>query len=117
MVDLIPHIYDTSRILRLKRSNNVLKFIQINTPYYDPETDSIKIANDLTMGDYDTELDIGPAYASRRQEAAQSMMEFVQYIPNAGPLIADLIAKNMDWPGAREISERLKSFMQQEQQA
>ena len=109
LVDLIPAIYDTTRILRLKKDDGSLQFINANMPHYDPDTDSVKITNDLTMGEYDTELDISPSYATRRQEASASMIEFLQYVPGAAPLIADLIAKNMDWPGAQEISARLKA--------
>ncbi len=117
LVDLIPKIYDTTRILRLKGvSDETMRFIQINTPYYDIFTNSTKLMYDLTSGHYDTELDIGAAHATRRQEAAESMMEFVQYIPSAGALVADLIAKNMDWPGAREIAERLKGAIMPQQQ-
>jgi uncharacterized phage infection (PIP) family protein YhgE len=32
-------------------------------------------------------------------------------MPNAAAGIADLLAKNMDWPGATEISERLKKML------
>lgn len=39
------------------------------------------------------------------------MMAFASAVPNAGSLIGDLIAKNMDWPGADEIAERLKKAL------
>ncbi len=116
LVDLIPSIYDTARIVRLRGVDDAVKFEEINTPYYDPDSDSIKIANDLSAGDYDAELDVSPAYASRRQEAVESMIELIQYIPNAGPFVADLIVKNMDFPGSQEIAERLKSLSQPNQQ-
>jgi hypothetical protein len=35
------------------------------------------------------------------------MMDFLRAIPQAAPLIADLIAKNQDWEGAEEIAARL----------
>jgi hypothetical protein len=35
------------------------------------------------------------------------MMELIQALPAAAPLIGDLLAKNLDWPGADEIAERL----------
>ena len=39
------------------------------------------------------------------------MSEFIQYYPNAAPLIGDLYAKAMDWPGAEEVSERLEFLL------
>ena len=35
-------------------------------------------------------------------------MELIQYAPALAPQILDLIAKNLDWPGADDIAERLK---------
>ena len=35
-------------------------------------------------------------------------MEFMKAVPGVVPLIYDLMVKNMDWPGAQEIAERLK---------
>lgn len=113
IVDLLPKIYDTTRILRVRQTDSTVNFVKVNVPYYDTVSRSVKLANNLALGNYDTELDISPSYATRRQEAAQSMMEFVQYIPGAGPLIADLIAQNMDWPGAQEIAQRLRAITTQ----
>jgi hypothetical protein len=113
LVDLIPHIYDTNRIVRLRGPEDTARFIEINMPYFDPISGQVKIAHDLSQGSYDTELDISPSYASRRQEATESMIELIQYIPGAGPFIADLIVKNMDFPGAQEIAERLRAVAQQ----
>src|SRR5207302_251059 len=45
--------------------------------------------------------------ASKRIEAAESMMDFARAMPNAAALIMDLIAKNQDWPGADEMATRL----------
>jgi hypothetical protein len=38
-------------------------------------------------------------------------MQFVQTNPAMAPIIGDLIAKNMDWPGASEIAERLHAML------
>jgi hypothetical protein len=53
----------------------------------------------------------GPSYQTQRLEAADSLMQFVQAVPAAGGVVLDLIAKNMDWPGAEEISKRLKKIL------
>jgi len=39
------------------------------------------------------------------------MTEMVRAHPDLAPIIGDLIAKNMDWPGADEISKRLKVLL------
>ena len=39
------------------------------------------------------------------------MSQFIQYYPDAAPLIGDLYAKAMDWPGAEEVSKRLEFIL------
>lgn len=65
---------------------------------------------DLTIGKYDLVVSAGPAYNTRREEAAEQMGELLTSFPQAAPYIGDLLVKNLDWPGAEEISERLKEI-------
>lgn len=69
------------------------------------------MVNDITAGEYDVRISTGPSYATRRLEAADSMLQFAQMVPELAGKIADLIAKNMDWPGADEIAERLRKLI------
>lgn len=108
LVDLIPKIYDTPRIVRLMNDDSE-EMVEINKVVQTPLGETR--INDLSVGKYDVVVSVGPAYATRRQEAAESMLQFIQSSPNAGPLIADLVAKNMDWPGAEEIAERLRKAL------
>jgi hypothetical protein len=39
------------------------------------------------------------------------MMEMVRAYPAVAPLIMDLLVKNLDWPGADEIAERLTKML------
>lgn len=39
------------------------------------------------------------------------MMQFVQAFPQSAPVIGDLIAKSLDWPGSDEIAKRLQSML------
>jgi hypothetical protein len=38
------------------------------------------------------------------------MTEFVRAFPAAAPVVGDILAMNLDWPGADEIAERLRSI-------
>lgn len=66
---------------------------------------------DLTTGKYDVTVTAGPGFTTRREEAATQMMEFVRVFPQAAPIIGDLLAKNLDWPGAEQVAERLKAIL------
>jgi len=66
---------------------------------------------DLTAGKYDVTVSSGPSFTTRREEAAAQMTEMVRAFPQAAPLIGDIIAKNLDWPGADEIAKRLQAAL------
>lgn len=66
---------------------------------------------DLSVGKYDLVVDVGPSYTTRRAEAAEQMMDLIKAFPQAAPVIGDLVAKNLDWPGAQEIAERLHKML------
>ena len=69
------------------------------------------LINDLNQGTYDVRVKIGPSYATRRAEAADAMLQFIQVVPQAASVAGDLVARNMDWPGADEIADRLKRML------
>ena len=112
LVDLIPKIYDTQRVIRIMGEDDSQKQVQVNqVNIVDPMTGAYEVLNDVTVGKYDVRVTVGPSYATRRIEAADSMMQFIQAFPAAAPIAGDLIAKSMDWPGAEEIAERLKKAL------
>jgi len=59
------------------------------------------------LGKYAVTATTGPSFATRRIEAAESMMNFAKALPQSAQLIADLIAKYQDWDGAEEMATRL----------
>ena len=108
LIDLIPRIYDTQRQVRiLGEDGEAEDFVKINHPVMS-DRGTPMLLNDLSQGRFDVRLRTGPNYATRRLEAADAMLQFVQAVPQAAALIGDLIATNMDWPGADQIAERLK---------
>ncbi len=113
LIDLIPKIYDTARIVRVIGEDNADNLVPINQRFTEKGNngESIQRIYDLTVGKYDSVVTIGPSFSTQREEAAQNMLAFVQAVPAAGPLIGDLLAKNLDWPGAQEIEKRLKTLL------
>lgn len=98
---LIPQIYDGTRVIRTIGEDETMKFQRINDPM-DP--DSV----DLSVGMFDVTLSTGTSYSTRRVEAAQAMMEAIQVWPNLMSVAGDLVAKAQDWPGADKLADRLK---------
>jgi hypothetical protein len=66
---------------------------------------------DLSLGRYDVAVSVAPSYQSRRAEAVDAMVQLLQAFPLAAPYALDVLVKNMDWPGARELSERFKHLV------
>ena len=117
LIDLIPKYYDTRRVLTILREDGTEEQVMIDptqsapvSQNEDKESRVRKIYNPK-VGDYDVAVTIGPSFATKRQEAAESMINFLKVLPNAAPLIGDLVAKNLDWPGAPEIAERLTTML------
>ena len=72
---------------------------------------------DLAAGKYDLTVEAGPSFTTRREEAASQMIELIRAFPEAAPVLGDLLAKNLDWPGADEIAQRLKALLPPQLQA
>ena len=103
--DFLPVVYDTARTVTLLGEDEVARKVRIN----DPNGQDGHI--DLGSGKYDIVVETGPSYSTKRVEAAESMMAFVQAVPAAGQIAGDLIAAAQDWPMADAIAERMKKAL------
>lgn len=115
VIDLIPHVYDTERELRSIGVDGTEELVKVNQrvglemigddgqPAAPSET-----LNDVTVGAYDVVVETGPSYATKREEAREGMLAFIQANNVVAPLVSDLIAGAMDWPNADKFAERLK---------
>jgi len=112
-VELIPKIYDTQRIARIIGLDGETKMVKIDPTQTEPVR---KIQNqegividkiyNPSVGKYDVVVATGPGYATKRQEALEAMAQLLQGNPQLWTVAGDLFVKNMDWPGAQEMSKR-----------
>lgn len=109
IVEMIPMVYDTARMIRTLGEDDQQQVTPINA--VSVSQDGVMPVNDLTGGKYTVRVTVGPNYSTRRQETAESMMQFVQAFPAAGQVAGDLIAKSMDWPDADKLAERLQKIL------
>ena len=110
IVDLVPSVYTEARVLRIMGEDDAPQTAMINQMTQIEGEPEPRIY-DLTTGKYDVSVKLGPSFTTQRQEAADQMMLLVQQFPQAAPIIGDLIAKNLDWPGASEMAERLQKLL------
>jgi hypothetical protein len=117
IIEMIPKIYDTQRVIRILGEDDSPKQVKLNPEQLQPkievpnEKGGVDTIYNLNIGKYDLVVDTGPSYATKRQEAAESMMSLVQADPQVLQIAGDVIVRNMDWPGADEIADRIKAML------
>ena len=114
LIDLIPKIYDTQRIARIVGEDGESDMVKINPMQPEPvrkivdeEGNTIDKIYNPAVGKYDVRVITGPGYATKRQEALESMAQLLQGNPQLWQVAGDLFVKNMDWPGADDLAARL----------
>jgi len=112
MIDLIPKIYDTNRILRIRGSNNQEELVEINKVIGQDKDGNPIMMNDLNMGKFDIEANIG-LYTTQKEETLQKLIEVLQFTPDAAPLIAPTIIRNMDIDDGEQLAQQLEGTTQQ----
>jgi hypothetical protein len=105
ILDLIPKIYDTQRVMRIIGSDGQPDMTTIN------EKDAVgEVLNDVTVGEYDVVMDTGPGFQTKRQQAVESMMPLLTGNAELFNIAGDLVFRNMDFPGADVIADRLAAM-------
>jgi hypothetical protein len=118
LVDLIPKIYDTQRIARIIGEDGEPSTVKMNPMQEEPVKKIMdqsgvvieKIYNP-SVGKYDVRVITGPGYATKRQEALESMAQLLQGNPQLWQVAGDLFVKNMDWPGAQDLAKRFQKTL------
>lgn len=134
LIDLIPKVYDTTRVMKILAEDGtdqeiiltpnapaahqrVLLTPQGPQPIGPDQADMAKQDDKLpdpriifnpTVGRYDVEADVGPTFGTQRQEAANAFTQILAQNPAAFQVVGDFWAKYQDFPGAEELAERLK---------
>ena len=113
IVDLVPKIYDTERIARIIQIDGETSTIKVNpnqpmpvNKIMDQQGIVLEKIYNLGVGKYDVCVTTGPSYMTKRQEALEAMAQLLQGNPQLWSVAGDLFIKNMDWPGAQEMSKR-----------
>lgn len=109
LVDMIPRVYDRNRVVVILGEDGQEKLETINGLMASQDGE-IRV-NDVTVGKFAVRIQVGQSHSSKREAAAQGMMEFLRVNPAAAPLISDLIAKMQDWPESDRVAERLRATL------
>lgn len=115
LVDMIPKIYDTERIARIVGIDGEVEMVKINPEQPEPVKEIRDMESGILIekiynpgvGRYDVVVTTGPSYMTKRQESMDAMSQILQGNPQLWAVAGDLFVKNMDWPGAQELADRL----------
>jgi len=122
LIDLIPKIYDTPRIVRLLASDGSIDMdsepVQIDPQAKQAYVEQINHEQQVVarifnpnVGKYDVQADIGPDFATRRQETFNALMQLVQEDSALLPLVGDILFRAADFAMADEVAERLRNMV------
>ena len=107
IVAAIPDVYTERRVLMIVGKEDEPKQVGINGAMVEGQ----KAPINLMQGSYEVRVTTGAPFQSLRDQAAQTLREMVAQSPDLMAIMGDLLFKNMDFPGAQDIAERLKKQM------
>lgn len=130
LLDLIPKVYSTQRIIRILGVDGQSQSIPISQPVIakkvgdkqqyepvdpqqalDPEIAKLVKVFDLSVGKYDLAVEAGPSFSTQREATVAMLTELIRAFPQAAPYIGDTLAENMDIVGGDKLAKRLKALL------
>jgi hypothetical protein len=111
--DLLQYYYNRpGRIIRILQEDLQRKPITMNQA-----GDGQDAVYDLSKGKFAITVSTGPGFATRRQEAAKSMVDMAKVYPPLMQSCGPLIIRSMDWPEKDAIAAQLEKTLPPELRA
>jgi hypothetical protein len=113
IVDLVPHIYDTKQVIQILGKDGTQSTVSVDPNAEDPYSSTTEngiqqVLFNPSVGKYEVQADIGPAYSTQRQEAYNAFVQIVTGAPALMDEIGDLMFMSADFPLASKIAERFR---------
>ncbi|MCP4410178.1 MAG: hypothetical protein GY807_21035 [Gammaproteobacteria bacterium] len=110
LIDLIPKIYDSQRIIRVMSNDQKQEFVPVNHVVMDTDGQETVI-NDLSTARFDVRIKTGPSYSTSREEAKEQLGQLLQSSPDLMQIIGDIYFDNLDFNGADKIADRMRKIL------
>jgi len=113
LLDLIPHYYDTKRMVRILGDDGSMAAAQI-----DPNAEQQGVGGvfNPNLGRYDVTITVGPGYNTKRMEAAAVLTEISKSAPQLLQIFGDVLFRSLDFPYSDVIADRLRKMLPPEVQ-
>lgn len=123
LIDLIPQVYSTARVIRVLGKDMQPANVQVAPQEQQQQVkqramergQQIARIFDLSAGKYDLTVKSGPGYTTARELAQAELVEIIRAIPSSSQILLPMYLRNADWPGAEEAAKALEGPMQQQQ--
>lgn len=118
IIDLIPRIYDTARIMMIQADDGSMYELML-----DPRQQQALVTQrnvngavirrifNPQVGRYEVRASPGQAFGTRRQETVQALTLILTQAPALTGVIGDLLLSAMDFKEAREAAQRLRRMV------
>lgn len=108
VVDLARKVISGPTMRRILGDDGQEKMLAFNTPIDAP--DGSQEIWDLSIGEYDITVEMGPSYQTQRQEALASLQSVLSLLPpEQAALLGDIILSNVDAKDMDKAAARLKA--------
>jgi hypothetical protein len=118
IMDVVPHVYDVERAIHIMAENGASTQVTIDPTQkvhlqmvQAENLEGAKIIFNPKMGDYAVEADLGPGYATKREQSFRAFTQILTQAPALTNIIGDIMLQAGDFPGAEEAAERLQRMV------
>jgi hypothetical protein len=118
ILDTLPRIYTAPQIFQILAEDGQSMYVKIDPGLQQAYAQELNEDQEVVarilnpnIGNYDVVADTGPAYATRREEAYESMSLMLTQAPQLAQVVGDLLFRAADFPFADEAAERLRRLV------
>ncbi|MGE5722679.1 MAG: portal protein, partial [Sphingomonadales bacterium] len=113
LLDLIPKVYTTQRMVRVLGNDLKPQTVAI-APTGEPVSEQTDEAGavighvyDISAGKYDLTVAAGPSYTTRREEVTAILTDVMRSVPDSAVFLAGRLARLLDLPDAEELGREM----------
>lgn len=118
LIDLVPKIYDTKRVLHILSDDGVDYDLEIDPTLREGYLEHLRHDGEVAkrifnpqIGRFDIAATVGPEYGSKRQETADALTLILTQAPDLVHIIGDLLLNSLDFDKASEAAARLRRMV------
>ena len=111
VIEMIPRVYDTERIIRIRGADDTNQLLEINKVIVNPENGEEIVINDLNFGKHTVVITSGASYETKQQENASQILDLMKSAPQVAQVGADLLVRNLDFSQSDVLGDRLEKMV------